>query len=644
MTKFFPRLFEPYNLGGMDLRNRLVMPAMCTNLALEDGTVSDRQLDYYETRARGGVGLIIVEAATIQSPVADGVRRHVRLDEDRFIAGLAGLTQAIKRNGAKVAAQIVHAGAAAISGLTGVEPVAPSAVPRPKGARPRPLSRKEIKDVVERFALAAGRAKAAGFDGVEVHAAHGYLISQFLSSYFNRRTDEYGGGLENRTRLLLEVLTAIREKAGHDFPVWFRLNGAEYGSAAGLTQDEAASVARLAEDSGAAAINVSLSSYEMNLRSGGPMAQKPGALSFLAENIKARVSIPVMSMGRHDPASAEQTLAKGQADLIVMGRRLIADPNLPDLAAAGRLEEIRPCLGCMTCLDCITVWHTEVRCAVNPAVGREREIELRPAAPKKKVLVIGGGPAGMEAARAAATRGHQVTLVEKGPALGGQLLVASVPPYKQSLGDFAAYQRRELDRLGVTVWLNRELRPGEIESFPAEAVIVATGSTPVVPRIPGLEKRGWAQAVDVLAGRAEVGDAVVVIGGALVGCETAEYLAHLGKQVTLVEILDDLALKLNPKQRDHLLARLDSHDRIETFVGVKEEKITAEGIEFSTREGERIRRPAETIVLAAGARPETVLAETPRAGGLPFRVIGDAVEVRDLAAAVTEGWREGLKA
>jgi len=589
------KLFEPLPIGEMRLRNRIAMAPMVTSFGSSDGHVTEQTLGYYEERSKGGVGLIIVEGTCIDSPIGRLSQRQLVIDDDKCIPGLSDLAYTIQKHGATAAIQLLHAGGFTYSAVTGLQPVAPSAVPLPGRETPRVLTIEEISEITQRFARAAGRAKKAGFDGVEIHAAHDLLITQFLSSSFNKRQDDYGGSLANRARLLFEIITAIKGTVGQSYPVWCRVSARQYGIEEGITIEETQSVARMMEEAGAAAVHVSAFA-----------PQKRGQLVRFAEAVKSVASIPVITVGRIDPVLGEGILAEGRADLIAIGRGLLADPYLPLKAAAGRLDDIAPCIACGTCLAGGGPERVGVSCAVNPALGKEREYALEPTAKPKKVAVIGGGPAGMEAARVAALRGHQVVLLEKAERLGGQLIVAAVPPYKSDIADLTQYLATQVHKAGVKLELGKEATASEVQMIAPDAVIMATGITPSIPEIPGIGREKVVMAEDVLAGRARVGEKVIVIGGEMVGCETAEFLAHAGKIVTITRRGPSMAAAMAPMIGQPLVGRLSAKG-VTMLTGVKYEEVNDEDLVITTRDGERRTIPADTIVLAAGSGPNTKL-------------------------------------
>jgi len=635
----FPKLFHPGRIGSLEIKNRLVMPPMATNYALKDGTVTDRQIDYYEERSKGGAGLVIVEISCVDAPVGKGTMRQICIDDDRFIPGLSRLAEAIKRHGAKAAIQLHHAGRQTSSKLTGNQPVAPSPIPVTGGEQPRELAVSEIAVLVTRFAEAAERAKKAGFDGVEIHGAHGYIISGFLSSLSNHRQDAYGGSVESRARFLLEVIKAIRDKVGREYPVWCRLSAVEIGAEGGITLEETQVVAQLAEKAGVDAIHVSAHTVGPARRP--PMAQPPGSFVPLAEGIKKVVSVPVIVVGRIPPELGEGILRDGKADFISMGRALLADPHVPQKVAMGSMEDIRPCLCCATCLDSIR-WRREgVCCVVNPTLGREREYELKPTESPRKVVVVGGGPGGMEAARVAALRGHKVCLFDEGEELGGQLLLAAKPPFKDTIETFRKYLVGQITRLGVELRLGQSFTADMIDELKPDVVVLATGVKPFIPQIPGIKSKKVLQASEVLTG-AETGEHVAVIGGELVGCETALYLVERGKKVTIMRRGPEWATRVHQFIREPLLGRL-KYRGVSMLTGVEYEEITEAGVVIKTGTGERKVVEADTVVLAAGAVPNTELAAALQ--GMVARVVsvGDCAEPRSIREAVEEGYRAGLE-
>jgi 2,4-dienoyl-CoA reductase-like NADH-dependent reductase (Old Yellow Enzyme family)/thioredoxin reductase len=626
----------------MELRNRIVMPPMVTQYASEDGSVTERQRGYYEARARGGVGLVIVEASYVE-PRGQSFRRQVAVSDDRCVPGLKGLVEVAHRHGAKIAIQLHHGGRTAKSELTGMKPVAPSPVAAPpEGEVPEELTVEQIAALVRTFAAAGGRAMSAGFDGVELHGAHGYLIDQFLSSASNRRRDAYGGDVRGRSRFLVEIIRAVREKVGRDYPVWCRINGREYGVENGTSLEDAQRTAQLAEEAGVDAIHVSAYGPETptNLTTRTFM---PAVIADLAEGVKKAVSLPVIAVGRITPEAAESLLREGKADLVAMGKALLADPELPNKVRAGKLEDIRPCIVCMGCRDDVYYPHVlGIRCSVNPCLGQERESAIRQAGRPKRVLVVGGGAAGMEAATVAAWMGHKVTLWERGTRLGGQLLQAAAAPYKDRVGALVGYLETQARKSGVKVELFEEASAAAVQELQPDALVIGTGVKPWLPPIPGLDKARAVLAGAVLEGKASVGNRVAIIGAELVGCEVAEFLAERGKQVVLMRRSAEAATRIGPSLRPFLLRRL-AQKGITLLPGISYREVTPEGITVTTAEGQTKTVEADAVVVAAGSVPDRTLYDELKDKCLNIHLVGDCVEPRGIRDAVMDGYRVALQ-
>lgn len=482
----FEKLFTPIRINNMEIKNRWAMAAMGTGLcAGMEGYVSERLKDYYAARAKGGLGLIIVEVAIVDWELGRGTDAVMSIDDDRFIPGHAELAQAIQAHGCKAIIQLLHAGNEA---RIPVEKLAPSAVPHRTGT-PREITKDEISRVVSQFTDAAERAKRAGYDGVEIHGAHRYLIAEFLSPETNKRKDEYGGDIAGRARFLREIFEAIREKVGPDYPVWTRMNGREEGVEGGLTLEDGQWIARMVQEAGSDAIDVS--GWGLDSPGIGP---KPGDLLDLAKAIKQEVSIPVMAVGgRMTPEVAEQALIDGAMDIAMIGRGLLADPEYVNKAAEGRLEDIRPCISCWKCIPLeyfvgTGQWKQKesIFCAVNPDMGHEREHEIKPVDDPLRVVVIGGGPAGMEAARVASLSGHHVTLFEASSELS-KIIPDTAEPAGKYIGKINRYLARQMVKLGVGIRLGGEVSADQILTVEPHRVILAAKSTLVDELLPSLE-------------------------------------------------------------------------------------------------------------------------------------------------------------
>lgn len=627
------RLFEPITIRGMTLKNRIIMPPMQVSLGFRNA----RAQAYFTERARGGVAAIITPATSVDSFISDEAWGRVG-GAARFINGARLLVDVVHDAGAKVGIQLWH-GNYLPQGIGMMDrqgqPVAPS--PREEM---RELTVEEIHSIALKFALAAVGAKLAGFDFVELHGAHGYLLSQFFSPVFNRRTDEYGGNLTGRMRFALECVSSTRTAVGDDYPIFFRV-GAWEDMADGIKIEQAVQFAAELERAGADVIDVSVGHLNEPGFGASPGPDKPmGTFVHLAEAIKKKVTIPVVAVGRiNTPDIAEALLVKGKADLVAIGRQLIADPFWPNKVAAGQIEDIVPCLSCNVCLD-TAFTAEELKCSVNASLAKEAEYTLRPAERRKKVLVVGGGPAGMETARTAAMRGHEVVLCEKKEKLGGQLLLAAVAPHKEVIGRLNKYMAGQLKKAGVQVLLRHEVTAESVKAIRPEVVVLATGSTPFVPNIPSSRRDNFVLALDVLAGKEEVGNRVVVIGGELVSCETADYLAQKGKTVTIVRRGSSMAANLNPRARENLLARL-TRNGVTMLTGVRYEEITDKGLVITNKKGQRQNIEADTVVLATGATPNTELATELEGMNVALHLIGDCVTPGKIADAIRDGARVG---
>jgi 2,4-dienoyl-CoA reductase-like NADH-dependent reductase (Old Yellow Enzyme family)/thioredoxin reductase len=635
MTPALEALFAPGTIGTLSLKNRLVMPPMGTNYATWTGAVTDRLIDYHVARARGGVGLITVEFSYVH-PSGKISYYALGVHDDAMIPGLARLASAIHAEGAKASIQIAHGGRRCRSTITGTQPLAPSAIPCGGGESPRALTATDIDHVISWFVQAARRVREAGFDAVTLHLANGYLLQSFISPYANQRVDEHGGRLEGRMRLPLEVLDAVRREVGREFPIICRVCVDEFVDG-GLTLAEGQRVAQWLERTGADAIDVIAGIPESLHVIGPPMAVPRGFLAPHARAIKGAVRVPVFAVGRiNDPRLAEQLLRDGSADFIAMGRPLLADPSLPEKARQGRFDDIVPCIACNE--GCFQRLYSglDVSCVVNPRVGRESLFPAARAEQPRNVLVSGGGPAGMMAALTAAARGHHVVLCERGPRLGGQLLMGDVPPHKDEIRTLREHLVDQLakstveTRLGTTV--TREL----VRESGADVVIVATGASSREASIRAVDAT-IVSAWDVLSGRASVGAKVVVIGGGEVGCELAEYLATKGTAVVIVEMLGDLALTMEPRARTLLMQRLRE---LGVTVLVQSRIDAVRGSTVSYEQGGLAFRieNVDTVVSAVGSLPNTTLGEALEGVEATVHRIGDCLRPRRILEAIREGF------
>jgi 2,4-dienoyl-CoA reductase-like NADH-dependent reductase (Old Yellow Enzyme family)/thioredoxin reductase len=639
----YEKLFSPGTIGTMRLRNRIVMAPIVTQFATDTGAASQVHRDYLAERAKGGVGLIIAEASYVdRSGRAFGCQ--LGIDRDELLSSHVRLTEAVHRYEAKIAIQLHHGGSRANPKFTGGRIVSSSVV---KGlhATPEALTLDEIAALVERHGEAADRAKRAGYDAVEIHGAHGYLLHQFLSPATNIRTDDYGGSPENRMRFTLEVIRSVRQAVGPDYPVIYRLSTeGGYG-----LEDSVAFAAQWAE-AGVDALNVSIGGtapITLLTPETSPMSIPQGYLADYVHAVKKAVSIPVMCVGEiREPAVAESILVQGKADYVALARALMTDPFWPEKASQGREKEILKCISCDECRFCL-YRGLPVRCLINPQLGREGWLkEPEPAATSRRVMVVGGGPAGMEVARVAALRGHQVSLYESKPALGGgQLTLAEAPPHKEKLRWLGEYLTWKIESLPVTVHAESSVDRAAVEREAPDVLVVATGAVPIIPDIPGINGDNVVTAFRMLEGElATEGKKVVVLGGRRVGTETAEYLTLRGASVTVVtrSPLSQLAIDATPTYRAPLLRRLRNADV--KFIGDHEVKeINRQGLTLLGPDKEEEFLAADLVVIARGAVPQRSLADEAADLVREIHVIGDSVEPRSIAEAMYEGTMAGRR-
>lgn len=625
-------LLEPIVIKGIEFKNRMVMPPMLVGIGMR-GT---RANGYYLERAIGGIGTIIMAGTPVDVFATDEAWGKAGGVDD-FLNGIQPVINNIHQYGTKVGVQLWHgnvfpAGTGSLQGTHGTL-VGPSAT-----SERRELTIPEIGTIIGRFAQASANAKKAGYDFIEVHGAHGYLVCQFLSPAINRRNDRYGGDLAGRVRFGTECVSAIRSAVGDDFPIFYRL-GAWEDIADGITTDDSTRFAVELEKAGADVIDVSLGATTgQGLTSSPGPEQLEGTLVPFAETIKRNIKIPVIAVGRfRTPEVAEAVLAQKKADMIAIGRQLIADPHWPEKATSGRADDIVPCISCNTCFEAVRQPGTRLRCSVNALVGREAELKIEPAKKAKKVMVVGGGPGGMEAARVAAQRGHSVTLYERQSELGGQLIPASMPPYKHELGYLQQYLSHQLEKNGVRVRFGIEVTPELVEQERPDAFISAIGPISLTPEIPGIEQNKVATDLEVLSGKVEVGGRVVVIGGELSGCETADYLSEQGKNVTVVRRGPEMATGLLANARQTLLNRLEEKG-VTLMPGVKEyQGITEEGLRIRDSKGKQQLLKADSIVLATGVTANDRLANAVRGIVSEIRLVGDCAEPGRILDAIRDG-------
>jgi len=634
------KLFSSVRIGEMEVKNRIVMPAMVTGHAGRDGKVTEHHINWYEARAKGGVGLIVVEF-TYVSRYGTAGPDLLGIWHDGLIPGLQELVERIHVHDSKIFIQLGHGGRQSSSAYTGgVRPVAPSPIPCPvRGEIPDELSIEMIEEIIRDFSQAARRAKTAGFDGVEIHGAHGYLISEFMSPYANKRNDAYGGDFRGRMKFPLEIIKAVRTEVGRDFPVIFRLSANEYVPD-GNGIEESKRIARLLEEAGVDCIHASAGVYESFWSLIRPYGTSEGINASDAEAIKQVVDIPVITVGRiKSPEIAEEILKQEKADMVALGRQLICDPDWPLKAAAGNFDEIRPCIGCTQgCINREIVLGKPASCIYNPAAGREKEAMIIPAEVKKKVLVVGGGPGGLEAARVAALRGHRVVLFEKSQRLGGRFYLSSIGPFKQEFSLAIKWLSSQIEKLGVQVELGKEVTPELVEAIRPDAIIVATGAVPKMPAIPGIDRQGVVFAEDILSGKTGMGNAVVIFGAGGVGTEVADFMAQRGKRVTMVEMQPEVGPFTNIPVlvAQVLMPRLKQYGvDIRTCTTVKE---IIDGGLVVTKDGtEETITGIDQVIVAVLAKPADELVAKLQGKVAEMYVIGDAKEPRSAFEAVHEG-------
>jgi len=633
-------LFSPIKVGSLQLKNRIVLLPMA--LYADNGYPSARQTRFLLERARGGAGVVCIPLNTIPKGSEFSGSMSCDISEDVYIKPLKELTTRVHDCGTPIVGQLISLMFWRKDGESPLEVVGPSEVSvRPKAHKPRALTVEEIHLFTRQYADAAQRAREAGFDGVEVMGGIGGTISRFMSPTANQRQDDYGGSFENRMRLPLEIMEQSRAAAGRDYNVLWRYSGHEFVDG-GYGVEEACEIGRALEKAGAGWLNLQVGWHDTTT----PLVTKEvpqGHFVYIAEKIKNSVNIPVVTGYRiTDPEMADQIIAEGKADLIGMARALISDPELPNKAVAGRLHAINRCICCCRCLDQGLAQQQPLEiCSVNARVGDEILTDIKLAGRARSILVIGGGPAGMEVARVAALRGHKVTLWEKSERLGGLLHYAKAPACKWEIDYLIDYLTDQLKELDVAVVLNKEADSSFIINEGADAVILATGSKPCIPRIPGIDRAGVITALEMLSGEKKAGGKVVVIGGGTIGCEIAEMLASEGKRVTILEMLPKIGMDIGPTERFIMLSSLREKG-VDLQVTAQAIGISAAGVE-AVCDGSNRLFEADTVVIATGMQSDNELS-TGLAGKLPeVYSIGDCVDPKRIGEAVKEAYRVALK-
>ena len=697
MSNSYQNLLAPGQIGSMTLRNRMIVTAMGVNLAEAEGTCGERILAFHEEQAKGGAALIIMGVTGVGWPLGANQPGQVAISDDRFIPGLKALADAVHAHGAKIAAQLHFGGLVGVEDLKAGRPVWGPSEQKPAddgdfmdGMLPgeleqtgfaqaktfdtKVMSQEDIQVLTEMFAAGAERAKRAGMDAVEIHGGHGYILSSFLSPVTNHRQDAYGGSLENRARLLVEVVQAIRSRVGPEFPVWCKLDGHEFGRPHGIKIEDAKRTAKMAQEAGADAITVT-AYHDTNqgvLHSGSNTPDVPGLNVDNAAAIKAVVSIPVIASGRIEPEQADQYIGDGKFDFLAMGRKILADPQLPRKLSEGRADDIRPCVYCYCCISQI-YFERGVKCAVNPETAFERKRLIQLVEQKKHVVVIGGGPGGMESARRLSLKGHQVTLLEQSDRLGGTLQFASIAyqPNERILN----WLKRQINNSSVDVRLNTRATAQLLKELEPDEVVVATGAMRSMPDIPGAErdnvfsgddlrrlilggdlsslkgKTGLATRLAAKAGALTgankniglirettktwmpLGQHIVVIGGELVGLELAEFLAMRGRKVTVIDESPKFGVGLYLVRRLRVLHEL-RHLGVTMQASVQNIAIGNNEVSYSDSEGQACTLTADHVIVAKGASADTSLADTLQAAGFKVHTVGDCTGVGYIEGAM----------
>ncbi len=627
-------LFSPFSIKDIQLKNRIVMPALASFLFKDDGSISDATVEHYRRRAAGGPAMIIMEAHAV-SP--DGVvsAHQARIYHDRFIKRLSKIAAVMKSEGSVPAIQISHCGRQTSINVIKRRPLAPSPIPCPTiQGEVEPLTTVGIHEIVQKFGDAADRAKQAGFALIEIHGAHGYLVNQFLSRVSNTREDEYGGDIIGRSRFAVEIVEAVRRRVGPEFPLSFKISAQEF-LPRGLTVTESIEILQLLVRAGIDIVQVSAGNDITTEWISQPMFMEKACLAKSAAQVKKALNIPVMTVGRiNDPLIANEILKKEQADLVCMGRGLLADPEMPNKAREGRLDEIRTCIACNTCMESI-FRKGRIECLVNPMLGREMEMALVPTRKPKKVMVVGGGPGGLNVARVAAKRGHEVHVFEKRGSLGGLLIPGSIPVHKKELRSLIKFQEKQIEKWGVICHLNHEVTIKDIQALHPDVVVLATGSLPAIPPVDGIDSTIVLTFENVLNEAPPPFKQAVIIGGGATGLELALHLTEYGCRVTVVEMLSEIGKGIETITKKVLLGKLKENN-VKILTETKLMRIESAGAVVARDNGSEMLIEAEGVILATGTRPCNHLYQRAKSLGYEIHRIGDCLEVRDAKAAIYE--------
>lgn len=627
-------LFSPFSIRHLELKNRIAMPALASFLIHDDGSVMDEAIEHYRLRAAGGPAMIIMEACGI-SPEGVVSRHQARIDDDRYLEGLTRIAGAITQEGAIPAVQLHHAGRQTSGRVIGCDPLAPSDLPCPTiRGDVSPLTKEGIQRLVTLFGDAAARAQKSGFELIEIHGAHGYLVNQFLSPFSNIRDDAYGRDTRGRARFAVEIVEEVRRRLGDDFPISFKISAQEFVPG-GLDVEESIRLLKILVDAGIDVVQVSAGNDASHEWICQPMFMQKACLADSAAQIRQALDIPVMAVGRiNSPTIADEIIERGMADLVYISRGLLADFELPQKAMEGRLDEIRPCIGCNTCMESI-FRKGRIECLVNPTLGREKEMEIRPADRPRKVMVIGGGPGGLNSAWIAAKRGHDVHLFEKQDFLGGQLLTGSTPWFKQDLMDLVRFQKYQVDKSSVVQHLGCEVTLADIREFNPDIIIMATGSLPIIPQVEGIDNPIVVTYATILDGTPLPEGPVVIIGGGATGCEIALHLAESGTQVTLVEMMPKIGRGIEVVTKKLLIKKLKEY-KVDVLTETRLVNVVERGAVVAGPDDKATLLEAVRVVLAVGTRSASRLYEEVTAEGFEVHRIGDCLEPRNAKAAIHE--------